>query len=98
MQEEASAALGNSRSRSFFDKQFRNDNTGRNFVLTQNYAGFGDLDAPGRGFQPVLDKMIELHGVAGYNQYRADREAAGIRIVDEWVQHLPELDGAPSGN
>lgn len=100
MQEEASAALGSSNSRSFFAKQFRNDDAGRQFVLTTSYEGFGDLDTPGRagGFGAVMAKMVELHGVNGYNEYRADREAAGISIMDEWVQLLPELSGAPEGN
>ena len=100
MQEEASAALGISNSRTFYAKQFRNDSAGRQFVLTTSFQGFGDLDAPGRtgGFAAVIDKMIELHGVNGYNEYRADREAAGITYMDEWVQLIPELSGAPDGN
>ena len=100
MQEEASAALGISNSRTFYPKQFRNDSAGRQFVLTTSFQGFGDLDAPGRtgGFAAVIDKMIELHGVNGYNEYRADREAAGITYMDEWVQLIPELSGAPDGN
>ena len=40
----------------------------------------------------------ELHGVAGYNEYRIDREAAGTSTMDEWIRLIPELDGASGGN
>ena len=98
-QEEAGRASGGpTRSRTFFDRQFV-DPDGRNFALVQSYRSWAELDQGGGGGPGgFLRRMVELLGPAGFEQFRADREAAGITTMDEWQQLLPELSGAGSGN
>jgi len=84
------------RSRTFFDRQF-SDPDGRNFALVQSYRNWAELDGGGGG-GGFLGRMVEHLGPAGYDQWQADREAAGITTMDEWHQLMPELSGAGSGN
>jgi hypothetical protein len=97
MQEEAARAVGMSRSRAFFARQFASPD-GRDYQLVVSYRSMAELDQPGRGFAPVQEKMIEMFGIAGFNQYRDLREAAGITLMDEWQRVLPELSGSSGGN
>lgn len=98
-QVEAGRAAGPAaNSTTFFDRQFA-DPDGRNFARVTSHRNWSELDQGGGGgaggFQ---QRMVDYLGPAGYEQYREDREAAGITILDEWQQLLPELSGAGSGN
>ena len=97
MQEEAARAVGMTRSRTFFARQFASPD-GRDYQLVMSYRSMAELDQPGRGFAPVQEKMIEMFGVAGFNEYQDLRAAAGISVMDEWQRVLPELSGSSGGN
>lgn len=43
-------------------------------------------------------EMIEMYGVAGFNEYQDLRAAAGITLTDEWQRVLPALSGSSGGN
>lgn len=92
------AAGGITRSTAHYDRQF-NDPDGYNFARVQSYRNWAELDqGGGGGLGGFLRRMVDHLGPAGYDQWQADREAAGVMTMDEWQQLLPELSGAGSGN
>ena len=98
-QVEAGRAAGPpTNSTTYYDRQFA-DPDGRNFARVTSHRSWSELDqGGGGGLAGFLQRMVDHLGPAGYEQYREDREAAGVTTLDEWQQLLPELSGAGSGN
>jgi len=98
-QVEAGRAAGPAtNSTTYYARQFA-DPDGRNFARVTNHRNWAELDqGGGGGFGGFLQRMVDFLGPVEYEQYRANREAAGITLQDEWQQLLPELSGAGSGN
>ena len=83
-----------SSSRAFFARQFASPD-GRDFALVQNYRNWAELDEGG-GFGGFADAFVEVHGLAAWQQFQEDREAAGVTAMDEWHQAVPEASGGGS--
>lgn len=79
-------AMGYSRVRAFYRKQFRHRD-GRDWALVESYDNWAELDAPGPGnFRTIF---VEIHGLTAWSQYQDDRAAAVVSVEDEWRQRLP---------
>jgi hypothetical protein len=90
---EAVVAAGQqSRSRTFFARQFASPD-GRDFALVESYRNWAELDEGGGGGRTFAERFIDVHGLSAWEQFQEDREAAGVTAMDEWHQALPELSG-----
>jgi hypothetical protein len=79
-------ALGNTRARSFYRKQFAHRD-GRDWALVQSYDNWAELDEPRSGsFQ---ETFVEIHGLSAWSQFEDDRAAAVVGMQDEWRQRIP---------
>ena len=82
-------ALGNTRPRTFYQKQFRHRD-GRDWAMVTSYDNWAELDAPGLGaggrFQSTF---VEIHGLAAWSTFQDERDAAVVGAEDEWRQRIP---------
>ncbi len=82
-------ALGDTRARTFYRKQFRHRD-GRDWALVTSHDNWAELDQPGSGAGGAFQRtFVELHGVDAWADFLDARDEAVIGVEDEWRQRIP---------
>ena len=90
---EVQAAMGSSRPRSMYQKQFLH-NDGRDWASVVSFSGWSELDDEGGNFQ---ETFREVHGDDAWSTFLEQIATTVISREDEWQELIPELSASNTG-